>query len=230
MPWADRESEWDSYQAQLGQAMAGYAAISDNGYDVLNIYWSNERHSVWEAMTARLPWLHRFWSPFDSPKLAKMTFRIPAPINVHCQVHKMLVRRYLPRGYWTRVNQKSLLALQGEGRLRTWARQADARLQLLAQRAQQRLGPDSPPANSKTPDQLAAAAFAGPLSSVVRDTLLAEDGFSRELFAPGGLAEMIDKHVAGQGNYLEVLGVLVTIERYRAMMEKTHQMAALARA
>src|SRR3989338_5969059 len=96
-----------------------------SGGDLFDLFYLYERHGVWEAMNHRLPWLRRYWSPFTNTQVARLGFGLPAAERAASRIHQMLVRRHLPAGYWMRVNDHKLLALEGDGDIRRWLRQAD---------------------------------------------------------------------------------------------------------
>ena len=182
---------------RFNQAIEPCSKSSTNGYDVLDVFYLYERYGVWGSMRMRMPWTRWHWSPFDSPTLIQLAFRLPPPIAKYCTIHQTLIQRYLPRGY---------------------------RMRVMGQRLLRSLHSGQPGTN--TCDQVHSEAFAGPLSSIVRDLLLCEGSFGSEMFGRRNLGVLLDQHISGARDHLETIGSLLTMERWRTMIREAGRMTA----
>ncbi|MFQ6027523.1 MAG: hypothetical protein ACE5Q6_08530, partial [Dehalococcoidia bacterium] len=226
LPWLDPPSVWSSLEDRLTRTLEKYANFSDNLYDSLYLFQLNESHGPCGSMVVRFPWMQKYWSPYYSPHLIRMAFRFPPPISAHCLVHNTLIRRYMPRGYWTRVNQKDLLPLEGPGIAKKLLRKADSKLLQASRRTKRLRHVPAPTLATKTPHQLSSEALAGPLAGAVHEIVQRDGGFGDQLFGAAGLEGLLDEHRTGQHNHVGALGMLITMERWRTMIEKAYHLAS----
>ena len=75
---------------------------------------------------------------------------------------------------------------------------------------------------------MCAALLAGPLGDLMTDSLTAHDSFARAIFSREGLSKMIEAHRTGVKFELEVLGCLLTMERWRQQITEARNRAVTA--
>lgn len=78
----------------------------------------------------------------------------------------------------------------------------------------------SPPQVALTPDEMGAAAFAGPLYEYVHGVLTESGGFALEFFGRKGVEQLLEENRSRKINRFILLGMLMTAERYRKMVGK----------
>jgi hypothetical protein len=222
LPWLEPDHVLQRLSERLRQTIAEYAAISPNGYDLLDLFYLHDRVGVWGALATRLPWQTQEWNPFRRPELIQLAFQMPAPVGRYCRLHEALIRRYLPSGYYlARINGRKWLPLEGGGGVRRWLRRLDQRGLGVVEALRRRLI-----RGRHTPFQ--RDAFAGPLAPLVREIVDVEGGFGRQLLGAQGLGRVLEEHRDQRHNHLEALGSLVTMERWRSMVEQAARRAATA--
>jgi Asparagine synthase len=216
-PWND-QSLADAFLSRFRQSLQGFQDISRNVYDVLDMYYLYERSARWIS-TASMPQLERHCAPFESSALAAMAYRLPAPIGHYCRLHETIIRRWLPRAYWWRMTDDKILPLDGVPGMRKllrWRRIIGRRMGRLR-------------GNVRTDfDVMRAELLAGPLGEVMVDTLTAQDSIASAIFSREGLSKMIEAHRTGVKFELEVLGGLLTVERWRQQVTDARNRAVTA--
>ena len=110
VPWNDH-SLADAFLSRFRQTVQGFQDISRNGSDVLDMFYLFERSARWSP-AASLPQLERQCAPFESSALAALAYRLPAPIGQHCRLQEEIIRRWLTRAYWWRINDDRILPLE----------------------------------------------------------------------------------------------------------------------
>lgn len=229
VPWLPRAQPelHGSLSARLRDYLVRLTEIAVSGRDLLDLFYTFDRFGIWNAMDARFPWMQHRWLPFGDPRVVQLALQLPAPIGDYSHVHRAVIRRLLPAAYWMRINNNALLPLMGHGRIRRWARQADARFRALRRRLRRewldadgntvtRHGPVVRP-GGHTLDHVYAEAFAGPLASVMRDTLLVSGSLATDLLGRAVTERMLAEQETRRGDHRKVIGNLFTIERFRVM-------------
>jgi hypothetical protein len=74
----------------------------------------------------------------------------------------------------------------------------------------------------KTQDQIRAEIFAGHFGEIIRDVLMVEQSFGLRVFGRQNMTKLLDEHRDGTANHLEVLGLLVTMEQWRLLVEQAN--------
>jgi hypothetical protein len=216
LPWKDPQGSHSVLKGRLTNVMDEYQTLSSDGYDALDLFYLRERFGWWGAQTVRFPWSDAGWDPFTRSWLIRSAYRLPSPIAVHCRLQETLIRCYMPAGYRVRINGNRSLALVGRGILPALLRKADYNASAMWMRLhslwRSRLR------GRRVVDELRTQVFAGPLADVVRDTLQSEGSFGLRFFGKKGLERLSD---------VDVLGSLVTMERWRVMVEEAHRRAAV---
>jgi hypothetical protein len=214
LPWNDHGLA-DAFLSRFDRTLQGFRDISPNDFDVLDMFYLYERSARW-GHAASLPHLERHCAPFESSALAEKAYRLPAPIGPHCLIQETIIRQWLPRAYWRPINGVRIIPLDGVPLakvMRRW-RKVSARV---GRRLRGTVSIDQ--------ESLRAALLAGPLGDVMTDSLMAQDSLARAVFSREGLAKMIEAHRAGVKYELEVLGCLLTMERWRRQVTEARDRA-----
>ena len=217
VPWNDHTLA-DAFLSRFHETVQGFRDISRNGFDVLDMFYLYERSARW-SHAASMPYLERQCAPFESSALAALAYRLPAPIGQHCRLQEKIIQRWLPRAYWWRINSDRILPLDrvpGVKRLLRWRRTIASRMGRL--RGKERIDYEV----------MCAALLAGPLGEVMTDSLTAHDSFARAIFSREGLSKMIEAHRTGVKFELEVLGCLLTMERWKQQITEARNRAVTA--
>ena len=214
LPWAC-EDLVSGLEERSEEGARYYAAFSEDGYDILDLFYLHDRVAVWGALLGRFTWKERHWSPFLSLRLLELAGAMPAPIGDRTHVHEECIRRFAPRSYWISINGKTLLPLERPGQVARALRLFNRKWQALLQgRKGFRLG-----RLSAGSDQLRSTAFAGPLSQAVRDVLTSEGSFAFELFGRAGTERLLREPALGAKNHImQALGTLLIMERWRTLV------------
>jgi hypothetical protein len=218
LPW-NEQSLADRFLSRFQQTLQNFQDISRNGFDVLDMFYLYERSARW-SYAASLPHLERHCAPFESSALTAKAYRLPAPIGQHCLLQEKIIRRWVTRAYCWPINGSRIIPLDGvpgAKRLLQW-REIIARIgQRLRGKADKKQGLDQ--------EVMRAALLAGPLAEVMTDSLMAQDSFASAIFSRQGLSTMIERHRTGVKFELEVLGCLLTMERWRQQVTEARNRA-----
>ncbi len=216
-PWRDPALA-EAVRARLNSTIDELTMFSTNGYDILDLYYLYERFAVWGAAQARQTWKDHRWSPFISPKMVRMAFRMPAPIATETIIHYECLRRFAPKAYWVRVNGE-LLVLEGGGKGKAFLRKLDGKCQGGFRRLPSVVSWGSDTKKNQDMDHLVHDFLAGPLMEVVRDMLMSNDSFAQRIFGKNGTDQLLREHATRTKNHTEELGFLVAMERWRMMVD-----------
>ncbi len=211
-----------SVAARFNQSVDNCASVSPDGYDIMDLFMLYERTAVWGAMSKRFDWLNRgLWCPYLSPQLVRDAYRMPSPLGDHTPIHEVLLRRYMPRAFWTPINGKTLAPLKWWARTMPLFHYVDRACHGLIMRVQ--------PAyrGGRNTDQIRGDYFAGMLSGVLRETLTEADSLTIELFGREGIERLLEEHVSGRQNHTHTLGNLMTVERWRLMAQAMARQASI---
>ena len=157
--------------------------------------------------------------------MVRMAYMMPSPIARYATIHLESLRRFAPRAYWVRVNGK-LLLFEGEGTIKDILKKMDRVYQRGLSRVQSALNRVRPASGCKDADQLAEDLLAGPLMKTVREVLMSDGSFALGIFGRQGVELLLKEHESRIQNHLEVLGLLVSMERWRAMVQGVARVAA----
>ncbi len=197
---------------RVEETVRHYAGASTDGYDILDLLYAQERACVWDALKDRFTWTSTaFWTPFRDRRLVRMAYRLPAPISEYARIHETLIRQTLPWAYWVRCNYETLMPLEMAGAARPLLKRLDRRARRVAARLKARSAPTAEHAGH---EQAQAAMFAGPLADPIRDLLTQTSSISLELFGREELERLLREHTEGTHDHVQVLGRLVTAERW----------------
>jgi hypothetical protein len=218
LPWKSPELA-EAVLARLNAVVDEYATFSNNGYDILDMFYLNEQRAVWGAVQVRQTWKDPRWSPFISTQLIRMALMMPAPIGKYAAIHRESLRRFAPKAYWVRINGKRLLPLEGGGNIKRLLRGIDSRYQYHLGRMLRLSNRGRQISKSKSTAQLAIDLLAGPLMEPVREIVMSEGSFGLEVFGRRRVELLLNEHALGTHNHIRVLGYLVPMERWRAMVQ-----------
>lgn len=205
----------DAVKARLNTVVNEYAAFSKNGYDILDLFYLYERFSVWGAKGKRTTWNTCQGGPFHSRELIRLAYLFPAPIGQHIRIHQEFIRRFIPQAYWIPVNGRTLLPVpSSEPIFRIY--QKAARLIKISLK---KVGIRS---RNKGINQIQSNILGTPLIGTVSDVLLASNSLVLEIFSKDGLYSLLKNH---QPKNTDLVGRLISIERYQTMMQQIAQEA-----
>jgi asparagine synthetase B (glutamine-hydrolysing) len=218
LPWNDH-SLADAFLSRFHQTLQGFQDISRNGFDVLDMFYLYERSARW-SYVASMPHLERHCAPFESSALASMAYRLPSPIGQYCLLQEEIIRRWLTRASWWTINGDRIIRLDGVPAVRRLLRWRRTIAGLVERRLRGKVRINQ--------ELMRAALLAGPLGDVMTDTLMAQDSLARAIFSREGLSKMIEAHRTGVKFELEVLGCLLTMERWRQQVAEARNRAVIA--
>ena len=184
----------------------------------MDLYYSLERFSRW-ACGPRYNWDPVRYTPFSSPLLLRQSLLFPAPTGLYFAFPSVLIKQLMPWAASIPVN--GLHALGGKYTCRGKITRFVSRGWRFALRLL--LGPES-----RRPRELhghLAVAFRSELTSDTRDILADSDGFGAAVLGMASLTKMMDEHIAGKADHLQVLGFLLTMERWRSQVHEAYQAA-----
>lgn len=226
LPWRTPAFAEAVYRRQ-DERLERFATVARTPYDLLDLYYLSERFAVWGSLKERFTWEpDRYWTPFANAPLVRLAFQLPSPVGTEARLHADAVRRYLPGAYWTPVNAARLLPFErlgGAGATLNRAYRVGARLARSVSGG--RSGGGGTPGDGSH-ERMRAATFAGPLRDTVEGVLGSSTGLSAELLGGDGLGGLLDAHRSHAGiDTLQLLGVLVTMERWHDMARSARDAA-----
>lgn len=214
LPWSAPEYP-ESVRAQLTACLDNLSAESKNVHDILDLYYLRERYGVWGSLISRWYRDRRKYTPLISPQLVRLAYRMPSPIGNHAAYSRECISRFMPRASWVRVNENYLLPLKSDGK---WTNLFSKIDQVVQKRIKRRAAQSATSEN--TPQQIHAAAFAGPLFDYLRDTFTADGSAALELFGRAGTEQLLEEHRSRTKDHVYLLGMLLTAERFRQMTKE----------
>ena len=222
LPWKTPDLH-EGVCKRLTERVEDYANISEDGFDVLDMFYLYERMGVWGSSTARQTWKDPRWSPFMSPQMIRMAFRMPAPIARFATIHSESLRRFVPRAYWIRINDTELLPLENWAPISPVLKAFDKTARQNLARGRRFLNRFRSQQKTKDMDQLAADTVSGLLMRTISDVLLSDKSFALEIFGQSGMERLLGEQKQQQKDHTEVLGLLVAMERWRGMIQNVTQ-------
>jgi hypothetical protein len=190
-----------------------YASLSQDGSDLVDLFYIFERCAHWGARAFRGSWSHTI-NPFLVPTALRTAYRLPAPVGRTSAFHAIAIRRYFPEAYWVPINGGSLLALEGPGKMRYATRQTLVALGYLKERLRRRFD-----RGALTADHGLADLFAGDLYETIRAQLTAEGSIVGNVFSKAGVAAVLQEHRTRK-NRLALLGYWVTQALFQSMLRQ----------
>jgi hypothetical protein len=222
LPWAAAELP-NSVRAKINSTIQAYYDLGARGADLLDLFYVYERLGRWASLDPRGTWFERQHSPFAIPELVVMGFKLPQPIGSGALLHRKIIERYLPGLYYWPINGKEFLTfLDRKSNVKRCGRLACRAVDFAIESLKARRRSPSQP---KSQDENCAELFAGPLQSVIRDILTVQGSFGTELFGGRNLTRILDEHREGTVNHVELLGLLVTVERWRVLVEEASDLS-----
>lgn len=222
LPWAAPEL-LNSVRSKINSAIEVYYDLGARGADLLDCFYVYERLGRWASLDPRGTWFERQYSPFSIPELVMMGFKLPQPIGSGALLHRKIIGRYLPGLYYWPINGKEFLTLlDAKSNIRRYGRFVCRGVDFAIQRIKSLHLSGSQP-NSQ--DENCRELFAGPLQSVIRDILNVQGGFGTKLFGGKNFTRILDEHRDGTVNHVELLGLLITMERWRVLVEEASELS-----
>jgi hypothetical protein len=221
LPWQSNELP-KRIALRMASVLGALNEISFCGADLLDLFYTYERIGRWGAMAARFTWRPLWFDPFASPKLFQMAFKLPPLILNDLLLHKTIIRRFLPGAYWVPVNKYEFLPLTGRSAAKTLVTKGIKSIGPKYLRLRDLLVTQE---YAESHEQARARCFAKLLKDSLSDLLLADDGIGKRIFEQNGLQSIIQDHVLGKRNNLQVIGSLVTLETHRHLLTEAKNMA-----
>lgn len=196
-----------------------FTRISPITSDLLDLFYALERLGRW-ALDARCFWLAPTLAPFESPRMLRLAFQLPPPISNHLVLHKTILRRHARAAFYLPVNARYLLPFsshrKGRSRAHRLMRSGLSLADNLSGRFR-RLAADEPVASH---DQIRSELFRALLPGGLRDLILEGRSVSQRIVDRDQLCTIIEEHVDGRADHLDVIGPLATLEEYRLMLDE----------
>jgi hypothetical protein len=221
LPWPCPDFA-ENVRSRLVEIVGSFSQMSPHPSDMLDLFYLYERYGRWGSMTARSTWDVNRYSVFTDPGIVKLAYMLGPPISNDCLLHKTIVKRFIPRAYYRLVNRRRLLSLMGYSKPKHFAQEL---LRRTCGRIEQCWSLPASAEQLKTHEQIRAEIFAGPLAGTLTDMLLSTDGIATEILQKSGLQKMLEEHISGRKNHLQMLGFLVTIEQWRELVQKAKTLA-----
>jgi hypothetical protein len=209
--WTDGDGVRARLLARLQKWGEECFEISQTGHDVLDFFYVFERFGRW-ALDGNTPAGPRNVPVFGSPSAVAHAFKLPSPIAAHCGLNETLVARFLPRTLWWPVNRYQFLPL--------------SKVPLLKHlnKAAARWAPAQDPAEHNV-ETRRAELLRRQLSGPVAELLTHSGSMANLVLAPGAIEKVVRTHEL-QGNQLRTLGILITMEHWKAQVERARALAA----
>lgn len=201
---------------RLTECFDSYATLSPVREDWLDLFYLHERFAHFAAPSARKQDARR-WLPFADADLLELAWRLPAPLGAHCDVHRQLIRRFLPaRLYWTPLNGRHPPALEGTGRVQKLLRDATFVFGYARKRLSRLRREDT--SSGPTAESLFATAVYDYVASLLRSG----GSVALAVFEEPRLSQLLERHRRRQ-DQLEALGPLVNMEHFRQLCERAYE-------
>lgn len=221
LPWVSDELP-EKVRLLLVDVLNVCRDISPIGSDILDLFYVFERYGRWGSLVARSTWQPQRFSPFNSPVLLRLGFKLPAPIGYDLALHKRIIRKLLPGAYYLPINRKTFLPLMGSSIPKQFLAKWIGRTVYYGHRLRETLTHTK---SVSTNEQIRSVIFRSLLREGLGDLLLKEESIAMSIFKRNGVRKMIDEHIAGTRNYLQVMGHLAIIESYRHLLKEASHMA-----
>lgn len=219
LPWLSDDLRV-SISARLGKIVDSFSTVSGCGWDKLDLFYIYERYGRWGSLVARSTWEPRRTSPFCSPTLINNGFKLPRPIAGGLKLHKALIKDALPFAYYCLpANETDFALFKGH----TFPQTLFSRIADKGVKGFNRIIRSHHSAAAHEAER--ALVFGQFLRGVLRDLLLEENGVGPRILKKNELKKMIEAHIAGESNHLQVLGFLPVMEVYRHLVEETLELA-----
>ncbi|MCB0060591.1 MAG: hypothetical protein KDE19_00680, partial [Caldilineaceae bacterium] len=211
---------------RLQHRIAGYQTQSSHVADILDLFYLHERFAHWGALAVRGSWWSHYFTPFGSPTVIRLAFQLPAPIGVKQRLHHSFIKRHLGKAYyWPLINHETFLPLS---QLSTTQQRLIQPLQQTYFWVNRKLAQNNPflHKSSRNLSQIQTDAFATSLRDTVRDILLTHNGITSQMLGRKSGEQIVQNHVGARKSTGQVVGSLLTLERWYAQIKKTAELAS----
>ncbi len=191
-----------------------------NGWDVLDYFYLYERTGVARARKMRGPNAPYSYYPFYSSNLVELAYRMPAPIANYAQIHRLLIRRYLPKAYWIRINGADLLPFQQKGLVAKSLNKIDRKILGIRRRLFWQSKKNNHDTSYLNNEQLRSASLLGLMGNPVKEILTAKGSISEMLLGRERVNALFDDQPIKWNTRTDLIGNLVTMERWKSMVEE----------
>lgn len=222
VPWVSEELP-AGIRASLKTIIDFYAGISPLGADVLDLFHIYEHIARWGgANFSRRIYQPRRFCPFDSPRLLTLGFQLPAPLSNELVLHKTIIKKFLPSVYFYPHNQTKMLPFVGASISKRLMADLFKRTLGCYRRLQSVFG-EKQQGTAVYPSR--AENFVHLLIGGLRDLILEQNSVASLVLNKSQLEKMIDDHIAGTRNNVEIFAFLSVMETYRQMLAEAAQLA-----
>ncbi|MCF7956811.1 MAG: hypothetical protein K9M57_00025 [Phycisphaerae bacterium] len=211
----------DSIYQRLEKVLRSYSQMTTCAADIFNLFYLYERYGCWGSRALKMPWGINRYSLFDSAKLVKLSYQLPAPISQNCLLHRTIIKRYLPEAYHWPINKNNYMPMLDYPKISKASREAIKRLKKYNTAIKSGLGLDK----KKDIDQATGDIFASQLGQTMKDILLSNDSLPGSIVHLDSIEKMIEMHVSGKKNYIHILGFMMTVQQWKKMIEKVYEKA-----
>ncbi len=216
LSWKDEHIP-ESINRRLEGAINLYRKMCTKEYDILDFFYLFERCARWGSMNAQFTWMPNKFSPFESPGLVRLAFKLPPPIGYHYLFHRTIIERFLPASKYLPINEKNILPLLSHS---PYARLLSGIIRCSMRYKRKAVVCFTSSDELHDHEQDRSEMFSCLLNDDIRDILLAEKSIGCEMFKKKSLIKIIDDHIAGKRNNLNVIGNLIGIESFRLLINE----------
>jgi hypothetical protein len=153
-----------------------------------------------------------------------MAFKLPPPIGSSYRLHKTIMAKFLSKIYYLPINNKEFLPFLGPSIYRRTGNFICHGIDYTYRNISNILLYNKK--NTSRIEDIRSKYFSHNLRDVLYDVLLKSNSFSITLFGKNKVEELINNHVRKKNNYLELLGVLLTMEHWSDLISQACNMAA----
>ena len=221
LPWQSEDMA-ESMERKLQTIVYAYSDMSKAGSDLLDLFYLYERLGRWGALDMRQTWAEKRISPFNHPGVVKLAFQLPAPLGSSCDLHKAIIKRFLPEIYHLPINRKDFLFLLSNSRLRRLGRFIIHGAEYIYRR---KIETKFMRDESISHEQLRGSYFANEIYDSTYDLMTRRGSVSIELFGKQGTEKILNNFLTNNLNYLEVIGSLRTIEHMKDLADQVQILA-----
>lgn len=228
LPWRAQEIR-SGLATRLVTVLEDLEGISENTWDVLDLFYLLERFARWSPGPRWLWSAAHQYAPFGNPNFIRLAFCLPSPIGQKARIHRYLIRRNTPAGYWLSINGGPSLGEQENrwtGRAVSIAKRFPRKLDKLVSDLRDRFSSaDQRYARASSEMDMSRAMSNESTMNVIRSALLQDGSISLELLRKDALIEMIERHASGTRLSTQELGCLFTVERWRRQVQRASHLA-----
>jgi hypothetical protein len=213
LPWYDKNYV-DRFKIRVEKIINYFSTFATNSYDILDLVhllerWPHWAEGVWE------PHYERVKSPFYRVNLVLAAFKLPPPIGWKSPIHRQIIKQNLGPVFWWPINNKRILPFDYIKSLKGVWRIEKLLCRLSGASVPYRQGIDKKLANDGLD---VISQWTGPFRNLIREYLFGKDSLAVNVLEYNKLLKMFEKYCKREMNLTEIIGSLITIERWRSMV------------